>query len=112
MQTPPALVLGCNTPHGLSVLSDWIEEQTGVAPDFTSTTWSNDQISGYILVNPYYGTITGNGRGDGHGYGSGRNGFGDGAHHGDRWGDGYGDGSYDAYGDGEGNGFGDADGGS
>ena len=31
---PPALVLGCNTPHGIGVLSDWIEERTGHAPDF------------------------------------------------------------------------------
>ena len=28
---PPALVLGCNTPHGIGVLSDWIEERTGIS---------------------------------------------------------------------------------
>lgn len=41
MQIPPALVLGCNTSHGINVLSDWIEEQTGVVPDFLSSGCSN-----------------------------------------------------------------------
>ena len=44
---PPALVLGCNTPHGIGVLSDWIEEQTGHAPDFAATGWSDGSGYGY-----------------------------------------------------------------
>lgn len=79
---PPALVLGCNTPHGIGVLSDWIQEHTGVAPDFTSTAWSlgnkpgfmDGNGSGYGRNNGYGFTfntaancVTGNGRGYGYG---------------------------------------------
>lgn len=66
---PPALILGCNTPHGINVLSDYIEEQTGHPPDFAGSGWSNGSVSviggGYV----FYG---GNGFGDGcvYGYGS------------------------------------------
>ena len=59
---PPALVLGCNTPHGINVLSDYIEEQTGCTPDFTMTGWSDNNVG----LN-YYGY----GDGDGYGYGNG-----------------------------------------
>ena len=66
IEPPAALVLGCNTPHGIGVLSDWIEERTGHPPDFEATGWSDVAGDGY-------------GYGYGYGYGSG-------------YGDGYGDG--------------------
>lgn len=31
---PSALVLGCNTPHGINILSDYIEKLTGHSSDF------------------------------------------------------------------------------
>jgi len=84
IEPPAALVLGCNTPHGIGVLSDWIEEQTGHPPDFTTmnyptTIWDD---KGSNSGNGYeHGTesgsgwgcgvfaIAGNGTGDGTGYG-------------------------------------------
>lgn len=87
MQIPPALVLGCNTLHGIGVLSDWIEEQGGFVPDFVSTPWSDT-----------HGSVCGDGDGYGNGYGDGR---GDGDGYGNGWGDGYGD-SDVGYADGDG----------
>lgn len=67
---PVSLVLGCNTPHGISVLSDWIEEHAGFVPDFISTPWSDNfytwQNFGFGFG---YGTDSGDGRGHGNGYG-------------------------------------------
>ena len=63
IEPPAALVLGCNTPHGIGVLSDWIEEQTGHAPDFVATGWSDGSGNGYG-----YGESYGNGYGYGYGY--------------------------------------------
>ena len=81
MMTPPALVLGCNTPHGINVLSDWIEEQTGYALNINDSGWSatnefdfgnghsdgygnfdDDDGNGYGCL---YGHISGDGSGDG-----------------------------------------------
>ena len=81
IEPPAALVLGCNTPHGIGVLSDWIEEQTGHAPDFAATGWSDGYGDGY-------GDGDGNGYGDGDGNGYGY-GNGDGYGYGDGDGDGY-----------------------
>lgn len=78
MRTPPALVLGCNTPHGLGVLSDWIQEQTGITPDFGSTNWSDGYATdtgagfGHDLAGGSgcgYGFSDGSGDGNGYGYG-------------------------------------------
>lgn len=89
--TPPAaLVLGCNTPHGIGVLSDWIEERTGHVPDFHGGGWSNDWSWGI--------PTDGDGRDDGFGNGRG-SGFG----HGHRY-------FYTYRGDGHGAGVGDSDG--
>lgn len=95
---PPALVLGCNTPIGLNPLSDWIEERTGVAPDFANTGW--DDYPGYDK----YGAndiVSGCGDGDYYGFGDGD---GDGWCYGLSRGDGYGDGI--GYGDTDGDGAG------
>lgn len=99
MQIPPALMLGCNTPHSVGVLSDWIEEQTGQAPDFVSTGWSD-----------YFCPFKRIGDGDGYGYlyaiAVSRSGDG----HGSGYGDMYGDGSGFGNGTSSGNGYGDGDG--
>ena len=79
---PPALVLGCNTPHGIGVLSDWIEEQTGFPLDLDQSGWSdkNGIGAGYGYGRPNINSGYGNGCGygfdrsyycDGDGYGSG-----------------------------------------
>lgn len=118
---PPALVLGCNTPHGINVLSDWIEEQTGYAPDFNVLKHS----AGYHYIYAYIygvkcpesytfmrhmgcgfvGNGDGNGVGDGFSYGYDGDGNGCGIGMGDGYGQGCGDGWYygDRYGDGDGN---------
>lgn len=104
-QIPPALVLGCNTPHGVCVLSDWIEEQTGFVPDFSVTSGSDN--FGYAHTDGYgggdhgfavnFGDGYGDGDGDGNGYGCGTgygfafregDGFGEGitGHNGDGYG--------------------------
>lgn len=98
MQIPPSLVLGCNTPHGLGVLSDWIEEQTGIAPDFIDTGWSD----GYSIG---IGNAIVAGYGCGYGYGDG-----DGDGYGDGFGYGYGYCGHDGIGIGYGNEFGDGSG--
>lgn len=87
IEPPVALVLGCNTPVGIGVLSDWIEEQTGHAPDFNAT--------GFPVNNVNEQQTDRHGNGDGNGYG-----FDDGNGSGDGWsmlysdfdGGGYGDG--------------------
>ena len=90
---PIALVLGCNAPHGVGVLSDWIEEQTGYAPDFNDTSWSD----GFIYC---YGDGYGDDFGDGYGEGYSGGGSGYGFIDGDGQGDGFiGDGKGDGYGD-------------
>lgn len=67
IEPPAALVLGCNTPHGIGVLSDWIGEQTGHAPDFHGAGWSEGKTFG----NGGNAANEGNGFGDGLGYGNG-----------------------------------------
>ena len=62
MEVPSALVRGCNNPVGLNPLSDWIEEQSGIAPDFFGSGFSDDPRSD-SLNGRYY--PNGNGRGDG-----------------------------------------------
>lgn len=113
IEPPAALVLGCNTPHGIGVLSDWIEERTGHAPDFHSGLPSDSPHRMSNSKNRYgdgsgFGRGNGNGWGDGCGYGF--TGYitphatGNGAGEiGDQNGDGYGDGQ--GYGDGNGDGF-------
>lgn len=59
---PSALVLGCNTPHGIGVLSDWIEEQTGFPLIVDQSGWSD---------NKYGQDGCGNGCGYGDDYGNG-----------------------------------------
>lgn len=69
---PIALILGCNTPHGVGVLSDWIEEQTGCAPDFYQSGWSEDNENVYSVSCCYQfgdGNGTSYGYFCGHGYG-------------------------------------------
>ncbi len=68
---PPALVLGCNTPHGINVLSDWIEEQTGHALNINDSGWSASNEFDFSFGNGHsdgYGIFE-DGCGDGHGYG-------------------------------------------
>lgn len=113
---PPALVLGCNTTHGIGVLSDWIEERTGVAPDFVDIGWGDSAFSSlnsgngrsnyghehcngvrYLTTLFAYGDGYGDGTGDGsvdrHGYGL-------------SYGDGYGDGTGYGASEGDGTGYG------
>lgn len=119
---PPALVLGCNTSHGICVLSDWIEEQTGHPPDFHQSgcvfdysfiliNYFNSNYSGSNDINDIniFCSRDGNGYGDGKQYGNGNgDGWGYGLDHGGDgndhggWGYGYG---YD-YDNGYGNGYG------
>lgn len=107
---PPALVLGCNTPHGIGVLSDWIEEQTGHAPDFTTPnppTGTDDASLGTVDLGYIYesGAMFGDGAGSAYGR---EDGFSDGDFTGYGNGDGSGDGSGHPhwYGDGNGDGEG------
>lgn len=70
MDIPPALVLGCNTPHGLGVISDWIEEQTGITPDFSVTRWADgNSYADSVNFGPGAGFCFGSGGGYGCGYG-------------------------------------------
>lgn len=97
IEPPPALVLGCNTPHGINVLSDWIEERTGHAPDFTMPNYPSTILDDRTISigNGYdYGYGFQGGGGEGYGYVDG-NGHGDGENYGNGHGDGCGDG--DAY---------------
>jgi len=101
IEPPAALVLGCNTPHGIGVLSDWIEEHTGHAPNFHGPGWS-DGKSGFSDGGEYHGMIFDHGNG----YGSGMrfkspNGHGYGHCYGHIDGDGWGDGHHYGNGDGD-----------
>ena len=99
-QPPEALVRGCNDPISIGVLSDWIEEQYGLALDLDRSGWAD--VHGYGYNNGCgcgYGYS--NGRGFGNGYG---NGFGYGRGFGYSYG--YGSGYGFGYGRGFGNGFG------
>lgn len=110
VEPPPALVLGCNTPHGVGVLSDWIEEQTGHAPDF---------VTGFPVRNIHEQQPDRRGGGDGTGNGYGfENGDGSGDGSGDGWvmmyadfgASGFGDGYGYSGNDGTGSGIGDGNG--
>lgn len=85
IEPPAALVLGCNTPHGINVLSDWIEERTGHAPDFATPlphSYPIDHQLGSIGDGFSYGDSAGDGTGLGHGEGYGMmdgNGYGGGS---------------------------------
>lgn len=113
INTPPALVLGCNTPHGINVLSDWIEEQTGYKPDFFDSGWTDGRLNDN-------GNGIGNGNNDEYGYNSriGNNvrseyfTDGSGCYYltGEGYGYGYGNGIRRNYGSISGNGLGDGDG--
>lgn len=97
----PALVLGCNTPHGINILSDYIEEQTGHPLDFHQSGWSDGIYSntkdGSNGFGYGYGTNLGGGSGSSYFHGSG--------HYCNRFfNDGFGDGH--GYGHGEGRGYG------
>lgn len=103
IEPPAALVLGCNTLHGINVLSDWIEERTGHAPDFAtllSPSIPNDYQLGSHGDGFYYGTGDGDGAGPGDGEGYGRvdgDGSGDGYGYGGHRGDGNGIGNGEAF---------------
>jgi len=99
---PAALVLGCNNPISLNPLKDFIEEVTGIEPDFGQTGFSDgnslDSNFGHGYVDGYsynYDPSSSDGYGDGYGYnygfGSGR-GYGLGYGYGNSSGNGYGDG--------------------
>ena len=100
-QPPESLVCGCNDPISIGILSDWIEEQYGIALDLDRSGWSNYNGNRY---DSGYGYCSGsgygyhNGCGNGYGY---SNGHGNGVGYGNRI-NGYGYG----YGNGDGNGFG------
>ena len=86
-QPPESLVRGCNDPVSIGVLSDWIEEQYGIALDLDRSGWTD------------YGWRNIDGDGDGHGdfsFGSDGDGYGDGD--GNFGGDGYGNGYISVYG--------------
>lgn len=90
---PTALVLGCNTPHGVGVLSDWIEEHTGRAPDFADAGWSSGDADEIKNGTGYgYGLVGGDGTGcgDNASYHDSGNGWGDGMEYGTGNGDGHG----------------------
>ena len=105
---PTALVLGTNTPHGINVLSDFIEEQTGITPIFHESGWTtsyeynNGQITDNFIhihgtgygYGAYILTNSGNGAGviyyDNHPSNTAQIYYGDG--NGNGYGDGYGNG--------------------
>ena len=76
-----SLVQGCNTPHGINVLCDYIQEITGYPPEFHESGWSegNSNIFDHIVGNGSgfaygYGVTDGNGNGFGYGgYGQSNN---------------------------------------
>ena len=59
---PPALVLGCNTPTSIGVLSDYIQEQTGHPLVINESGWSD-----------FVKHVNTSGYGYGYGYGYGSN---------------------------------------
>ena len=103
---PTALILGCNTPHGINVLSDWIEEQTGHPPDFHQSGWSNFSYDHGFAPGDSIGKGCGYAYGDGFGYHYGTGDYGP-----DR-GNGYGCGcgDWDGHGCGDGRGYGNRNG--
>lgn len=118
MQIPPSLVLGCNTQHGIGVLSDWVEEHMGYVPDFFDRGWSsNNSISsgyrdgeGYGFGDSYglaHDGTDGRGYGDNYDYGH-DDGNGNGGSC-DAFPDGDGEGNGSCYGHGDGNGSGNSD---
>lgn len=117
IEPPAALVLGCNTPHGIRVLMDWIEERTGHAPDFHDAFPTSREASHYPTRygdGSGYGNGSdgdGSGVGDIEGYGTidGMGGCGDGYGYGGHGGDGNGGGNGSSFG--YGNLFGDGWGG-
>lgn len=66
IHVPAALVLGCNTPHGIGVLSDYIEEQTGHPIVIDGFNWV--YIAAYGNGCGYFGFNDGDGCGWGYGY--------------------------------------------
>ena len=101
-QPPEALVRGCNDPVSIGVLSDWIEEQYGIALDYEQSGWSD----GYGFHRAQ-GIRRGDGRGDAYSF---TNGDGQGNGQIENYGywyndnDGYGYGYGEIRGDGNGNG--------
>ena len=81
-QPPESLVRGCNDPVSIGILSDWIEEQYGMALDYQQSGWDDVIGFGYSNGNGNgHGNIFGNGNGHGHGFGDGNgrgNGYGNG----------------------------------
>ena len=116
-QPPEGLVRGCNDPISIGVLSDWIEEQYGIALDYEQMNWSDGfSYSSDFFNDAYFCCVYGCGRSDGVIYehsGFGRR-FGDGYNyfygHTDGNGDGYGFDDVYFYGNGKGNGYGHGDG--
>ena len=52
-QPPEALVRGCNDPINIGVLSDWIEEQYGIALDLDRSGWGDYNDYRYGDYNDY-----------------------------------------------------------
>ena len=99
-QPPESLVRGCNDPVSIGVLSDWIEEQYGIALDCEQSGWDDEYDYNRCYVSSFiecYGHGNGNGYGNSNGYGSGR-------------GDGKGNLAYSGFYDGYGYGYISADG--
>lgn len=71
-QPPESLVIGCNGPISIGILSDWIEEQYGIALNYEQSGWSDGY--GYGIGHE---RANGDGAGRGYDHGDG-NGFGDG----------------------------------
>ena len=117
-QPPESLVRGCNDPIFIGVLSDWIEEQYGVALDLDRSGWSLFANYQHDFVfgdgnEELFGDCLGNGNGCGCFYGAkyhSGNGNGYGRAYGFGWGDGNGSGYVMPFGwntgNGSGNGFG------
>ena len=80
-QPPESLVRGCNDSVSIGALSDWIEEQYGIAFDYEQSGWCDGYGYGYG-----YGYGFGDGYGFGYGYGDD---YGGGDGHGYGWRYGY-----------------------
>ena len=65
-QPPESLVRGCNDPVSIGVLSDWIEEQYGIALDYEQSGWSERNS-----YDDFYGQGSGDSYGNGYGNGDG-----------------------------------------
>ena len=95
---PIALILGCNDPIAVNVLSDFIEETTGHPLDLIQSGYDDGCQQRYGYSYGYgcdCGYHNGDGCGDAYGYIHTRDGYGNGQgyHNGDGNGDGYGDGN-------------------